>query len=96
MGLRGVALKRGADGAFIATQEGIRAWVPAFSVSVLDTVAAGDCWNAAFAVALLEGNNPLSAARFAAAAAAIAVTRRGAQNAMPTRAEVDAFLASGR
>lgn len=96
MGLRGVALKHGAKGAFIATREGIRAWVPAFSVQALDTVAAGDCWNAAFAVALLEGNGPLEAARFAAAAAAISVTRRGAQNAMPARAEVDAFLAAER
>ncbi len=95
-GLRCVALKRGAEGVFIATQEGIGAWAPAFSVPALDTVAAGDCWNAAFAVALLEGNGPLEAARFAAAAAAISVTRRGAQNAMPTRAEVDAFLAAGR
>jgi ribokinase len=96
LGLRGVALKRGAEGAFLATQEGIRAWVPAFSVPAVDTVAAGDCWNAAFAVALLEDNNPLEAARFAAAAAALSVTRRGAQNAMPTRVEVDAFLAARR
>jgi ribokinase len=62
-------------------------------VEAVDTVAAGDCFNGAFAVALLEGLDPWQAARFASAAAAIAVTRRGAQASMPSRADVDAFLA---
>jgi ribokinase len=61
-------------------------------VQAVDTVAAGDCFNGAFAVALLEGQDPWAAARFASAAAAISVTRRGAQASMPSRAEVDAFL----
>jgi ribokinase len=67
--------------------------VPAFKVDAIDTVGAGDCFNGAFAVALLEGKDPWTAARFASAAAAISVTRRGAQASMPSRAEVDAFLA---
>jgi ribokinase len=60
----------------------------------VDTVGAGDCFNGAFAVALLEGNDPWSAARFASAAAAISVTRRGAQMSMPSKAEVETFLAA--
>jgi ribokinase len=91
-GLRGIVLKRGADGAYVAS-EGRTGWIPAFKVQAIDTVGAGDCFNGAFAVALLEGRDPWTAARFASAAAAISVTRRGAQASMPSRAEVDAFLA---
>ena len=93
-GVRGVVLKRGAEGAYIATATGRSTWVKPFEVDVIDTVAAGDCFNGAFAVGLLEGQNPFAAARLANAAAAICVTRKGAQAAMPTRAEVDAFLKS--
>ncbi|HUA97121.1 MAG TPA: ribokinase [Terracidiphilus sp.] len=92
-GLRGVALKRGAEGAYIAAADGKAGWVKPFAVEAIDTVAAGDCFNGAFAVALLEGNDPWAAARFANAAAALCVTRKGAQASMPSRAEVDAFLA---
>jgi ribokinase len=55
-------------------------------------VGAGDCFNGAFAAALLEGLNPWDAARFASAAAAISVSRRGAQASMPSRTEVEDFL----
>jgi ribokinase len=92
-GLRGVVLKRGGEGAYIALTGGETAWVKPFKVDAIDTVAAGDCFNGAFAVALLEGNDPWTAARFASAAAAVSVTRRGAQASMPTRIEVDSFLA---
>jgi ribokinase len=91
-GLGGVVLKRGAEGAYVAIP-GKGAWVPPFAVQAIDTVAAGDCFNGAFAVALLEGRDPWHAAHFANAAAAICVTRRGAQAAMPTRVEVDALIA---
>ena len=91
-GLRGVVLKRGSEGAFVAVAGGRSAWVAPFRVNAIDTVAAGDCFNGAFAVALLEGRDPWAAARFANAAAAICVTRKGAAASMPTRAEVDAFL----
>ena len=90
----GVVLKRGAEGAYVAVAGGKAAWVKPFPVEAVDTVGAGDCFNGAFAVALLEGNDPWAAARFASAAAAISVTRRGAQASMPSRAEVDAFLAA--
>jgi ribokinase len=92
-GLRGVVLKRGGEGAYVAVAGSNAAWVRPFHVKAIDTVGAGDCFNGAFAVALLEGKDPWTAARFASAAAAISVTRRGAQASMPSRAEVDAFLA---
>jgi ribokinase len=91
-GLPGVVLKRGGDGAYVAVARGKAAWVKPFKVDAIDTVGAGDCFNGAFAVALLEGKDPWAAARFANAAAAISVTRRGAQASMPSRAEVDKFL----
>jgi ribokinase len=93
-GTHGVALKRGAEGVYISSSDGESAWVPAFKVDAIDTVGAGDCFNGAFAVSLLEGRSPAEAARFASAAAALSVTRRGAQASMPTREEVDAFLAA--
>jgi len=92
-GLGAVALKRGAEGAYVATADGKTGWVKPYAVDAIDTVAAGDCFNGAFAVALLEGKDPWCAARFACAASAISVTRRGAQASMPARADVDAFLA---
>jgi ribokinase len=67
---------------------------PAFQVAVRDTTAAGDTLNAALAVALAEGKAIGDALRFANAAAAISVTRLGAQASVPTRSEVEAFLAA--
>jgi ribokinase len=93
-GLRGVALKRGGEGAYVAVAGGRAAWVPPFPVEAVDMVGAGDCFNGAFAVALLEGMDPWAAARFASAAAAISVTRRGAQASMPSRTDVESFLAA--
>jgi ribokinase len=92
-GLRGVVLKRGAEGAYVAVAGGKSGWVQPFHVEAMNTVGAGDCFNGAFAVALLEGNDPFTAARFACVAAAISVTRAGAQASMPDRAEVNQFLA---
>ena len=92
-GLRGVVLKRGGEGSYVAVAGGKAGWVKPFKVDAIDTVAAGDCFNGAFAVALLEGNDPWAAARFANAAAAICVTRKGAAASMPVRSEVDQFIA---
>ena len=91
-GLKAVVLKRGGEGSYVAVADGKAAWVPAFKVQAIVTVGAGDCFNGAFAVALLEGHDPWAAARFASAAAGISVTRRGAQASMPSRAEVEDFL----
>jgi ribokinase len=93
-GVHGGVLKRGSEGAYVAVAGGKAAWVKPFPVKAIDTVAAGDCFNGAFAVALLEGLDPWQAARFASAAAAISVMRRGAQASMPSRADVDALLAT--
>jgi len=93
-GLRGVVLKRGAEGVYLAIAGGEAGWVRAFPVEAVNTVGAGDCFNGAFAAALLEGLDAFQAARFASAAAAISVTRPGAQSSMPNRVEVDDFLAA--
>ena len=66
--------------------------VPGFKVQAVDTIAAGDTFNGAFVTALLEGTALDEAIRFAHAAAAIAVTRKGAQPSVPWREEIDEFL----
>jgi ribokinase len=92
MGVRNVALKLGSQGVFLAGGDCTAQRVPAFAVNAVDTTAAGDCFNAAFAVALTRGKPPGEAARYAGAAAAISVTRAGAQPSLPSAAEVEAFL----
>ena len=62
------------------------------SPAAVDTTAAGDCFNAAFAARLIQGDHPAEAARYACAAAAISVTRNGAQAAMPDAQEVEHLL----
>ena len=91
-GPKNVVIKMGAQGAFIATSDGIREMASAFQVKAVDTTAAGDAFNAGFAVSLMSGTAVLDAARFGAAVAAISVTRKGAQPSMPTRREVEKFL----
>ncbi len=93
---RGVAaavVKMGARGAWLADAEGYAAHVEPFAVKAVDSTAAGDAFNAAFAVALAEGRSPVAAARFATVAAAISVTRAGAQESMATREEVQSLMA---
>lgn len=92
MGVRNVALKLGPQGVFLAGRDCVAGQVPAFKVNAVDTTAAGDCFNGAFAVALTKGKAPREAARYAAAAAAISVTRAGAQPSLPTAEEVETFL----
>lgn len=90
-GVQNVILTMGARGAFVAG-EGIRQWVPAFKVKPVDCTGAGDVFNGALAVALAEGKSLLEAARFANAAAAISVSRLGAQTSAPTRKEIEQWL----
>ena len=61
-------------------------------VRAIDTVAAGDCFTAVLAVEMARGVPLPDAVRFANAAAALKVTRSGAQPGLPTRAEVETFL----
>jgi len=93
-GVKNVALKLGRNGAYVAGVNCLPQLVPGFLVEAIDTTAAGDIFNAAFAVALVEGQMAGEAARFATAAAAIAVTRRGSQASAPSRREVLDLLAS--
>lgn len=92
MGCSGVVLKMGADGTYLGPQGGSGSLVPAFSVEAIDTTAAGDAFNAGFATGLMLGKSPLDSAVFAAAVAAISVTRTGAQPSMPNMAEVEEFI----
>lgn len=82
LGSRGVWLSENGNGKLI----------PGFKVKAVDTIAAGDTFNGALVTALLEGKIMADAVRFAHAAAAIAVTRPGAQPSVPWREEIDAFL----
>jgi ribokinase len=91
-GCRNVILKLGERGCYVALGSGERTLVPAYRVKAVDTTAAGDAFNGAFATALLRGSDPVASVRFASAVAAISVTRHGAQPSMPTQAEVEAFL----
>ena len=87
-----VVITLGKDGA-VLLEGGIElARVPAFEVQVVDTTGAGDTFCGALAVAVAEQMSPDAALTFASAAAALAVTRPGAQPSLPTRANVDAFL----
>jgi ribokinase len=95
LGPRGVVLKLGQAGA-VLLEDDAPVLIPAHKVEAVDTTAAGDAFNGAFAVALSEGKSPAEAVSFAAAAAAISVTRHGAQPAMASRTEIDAFLSSRR
>ena len=86
-----VLVTLGANGVWLETHTATGR-VPGFPVTATDTVGAGDTFIGAFVVRLVEGADIREAARFACAAAALAVTRRGAQCGIPTRAEVEEWL----
>ena len=91
LGVATVIITLGARGAFIAEANGNQL-VPGFKVKVVDTTAAGDIFNGALAVALAEGKALPIAVRFANAAAALSVTKVGAQPSAPFRHDIDKFL----
>ena len=68
--------------------------LPAFGIEAVDTLAAGDVFHGAFALALSEGNDVANAMRFAAAAAAIKCSRFGGISGAPSRTETEDFLAA--
>ena len=94
-GARRVAIKLGARGALTADTEGEQFW-SSFTVTPVDTVAAGDAFNGGLAVALSEGRSFDEAIRWGLAAGALSVTRHGAQPSMPERNEVLTLLAQER
>lgn len=93
-GLPIAVVKLGARGVYVDSAA-FRGHVPPFKVKAIDTVAAGDCFNAGFAVALAEGMPIERAIRYAAASGALACTKAGSSDAAPTRAEVEALLVGG-
>ncbi len=95
LGIKSLAVTQGAAGVLLVTEDGEQR-IPAQVIpQVVDTTAAGDCFNGALAVALGEGHSLAEAAAFANAAAALSVTKAGAQPSLPTRAEVERFIAAG-
>ncbi|KJY83449.1 ribokinase [Vibrio galatheae] len=91
-GIEIVMITLGAKGVWLSIN-GRGDIIPGFRVEVTDTTAAGDTFNGALVAGLLEDLPLKSAIKFAHAAAAISVTRFGAQTSIPNREEVDAFLA---
>jgi len=87
-GVKNVVITMGAAGAYLLS-EGVSKIVPAVTVKPVDTTAAGDVFNGALAVALSEGKELEVAVAFANKAAAISVTRMGAQASAPYRNEID-------
>ena len=86
-GVGGIVMTLGPEGCCLATAEGVRRF-PTTAVKAVDTTGAGDCFLGSMAAWLAQGDSLEEAIEKAMAAAAIAVTREGAQQAMPTRAEV--------
>lgn len=92
-GVGTVLITLGSQGTYVAGQDFCQ-MVPGFRVTAIDTTAAGDVFNGTLAVALAEKKPLREAVRFANAAAALSVTKLGAQPSAPHRQEIDAFLAT--
>jgi len=90
-GIETVIITMGPKGAFVATADS-KELVSGFSVKAVDATAAGDVFNGTLAVAIAEGKPLKKAVSFANAAAALSVTKLGAQPSAPTREEIDKFL----
>ena len=93
-GGRQVIITRGSLGCMVKDETGDPCLSTAYQVEAVDSTAAGDCFNGALATGIAESRSLLQATQFAMAAAALSVTRRGAIPSLPTREEVEAFLAS--
>ncbi len=91
-GVRTVVLKLGSDGSMLVTPKGAKHF-PAFKVAVVDPTAAGDAFTAALAVECAAGAPFEEAIRWANGAGALAATKLGAQPSLPTRQEVETFIA---
>lgn len=90
-GVHNVLVTVGEKGALLVNAQGARVFEPR-RVSVVDTTAAGDCFNGAFVLALSEGKEDAQAIAFANAASSVAITRKGAQSSIPVRAEAEQAL----
>jgi len=94
-GAGNVIITLGSKGALVANANGFNL-IPAYEVSPIDTVAAGDTFNGALAVELSRGASLLDAVKFSIAAAAIAVTREGSASSIPYRNEVIRFMQNNK
>jgi ribokinase len=93
-GAKNALITLGEKGALLYGEAGTY-MVPAFKVEkVVETTGAGDAFNGGFAVALAEGKSPVEAIRFGSATAGLSVQKPGTAPSMPTRAEIEAMLAS--
>ena len=88
-----IVIKLGRLGAYLQTADD-EEFVPALAIAAIDTTGAGDAFTAALIAASIEGHSWRDAVRFANAAGALATTRFGTLNAMPTRAEIEAIMAN--
>jgi ribokinase len=88
LGVPIVIITLGAEGVLLQDATGAQR-MPAYPVQAIDTTAAGDAFAGALAVALAEGKSIEAAVQFAQRAAALSVTRLGAQPSLPYRAEVE-------
>ncbi len=93
LGSTQLVLTLGSEGCLVFDQDG-RSAVSACPVESVDTVGAGDAFNGTLAASLAEGLSLVEAATRANAAAAIAVTKPGAQGALPSRDEIDRMVSS--
>jgi|TARA_B100002003_G_scaffold177035_1_gene164885 ribokinase len=93
-GVGTAVVKLGAAGAYYAS-ESARGLVQPFEVEAVDTIAAGDAFGGALGVALARGQSVEDAIRYGCAAGALAVTKSGAQEAMPIHDEVAELLTVG-
>jgi ribokinase len=94
-GVQNVIITLGDKGALLANKNG-KETIESRRVKAIDSTAAGDAFTGALAFGLANGKSLKEAAVYANAVAAISVTRFGAQASMPTKKEVDAFIAANK
>ncbi len=94
-GVRAVVITMGERGAYVSSDE-FSGLIPSFKVEPVDTTAAGDVFNGTLAVGLAEKKSLAESLRFAMAAAALSVTKPGAQASAPRRWAIEEFLAAGQ
>ncbi|MBK4738855.1 PfkB family carbohydrate kinase [Noviherbaspirillum pedocola] len=93
-GCRVAAVTRGTQGVLWLDEHGEH-HLPAYTVAVVDTTGAGDVFHGAYALAIGEGQSVEAAMRFSSAVAAMKCAVKGGRAGIPTRVEVDGFLANG-
>jgi len=93
-GAKQIIVTLGEQGCIYTNADGLYLSLESYNVHAIDTTAAGDTFIGVYAAARLNGEEIESALTYAVAASALAVTKQGAQNSIPTKQQVDAFIAS--